>query len=211
MYWLESSPRGTVLVSVPVRRAVGRKRRAGRGGGATVAVLGRDGGGSASVAHCGLACQAGAAVVPRVRPVSSKNCELTQALSDPRPDELANCPWGVCPSNCRRRKWSDVTIFFRCQRGGVSAVHPALRLARLARHENSTVRASGPNPKSGRFCTGGPQGPQLTVVSAGANPAHTNELARTRVCVRAVYSFTTRLLSSVASIMGPAGAACRSD
>jgi hypothetical protein len=29
--------------------------------------------------------------------------------------------------------------------------------------------------------------------------------------VRAVYSFTTRLLSSVASIMGPAGAACRSD
>ena len=42
-----------------VRRAVGRKRAVG--GGATVAVLGRNGGSSA--AHCGLVCQAGTAVV----------------------------------------------------------------------------------------------------------------------------------------------------
>ncbi len=42
-----------------VRRAVGCKRAVG--GGATVAVLGRNGGGS--TAHCGLVCQAGTAVV----------------------------------------------------------------------------------------------------------------------------------------------------
>ena len=77
--WLEEAawtvPHGTsrVLAGIKptghrsVRRAVGCKRRAG--GGATVAVLGRDGG--SSVAHCGpgLACQvhcqleAGTAVV----------------------------------------------------------------------------------------------------------------------------------------------------